>query len=173
MGKLAVIGSGYVGLVTGACLADFGLQVICVDKDQEKIGMLKGGKIPIYEPGLESLVERNQYYKRLEFTDSLKEAVEQCEVLFIAVGTPPGDDGSADLKYVLEAAQDIARNMNGYKVIVDKSTVPVGTGKQVKQVIKEVLAGRGVEYDFDVVANPEFLREGSALYDFPIPTEWY
>jgi len=169
MGKLAVIGSGYVGLVTGACLADFGLQVICVDKDQEKIGMLKGGKIPIYEPGLESLVERNQYYKRLEFTDSLKEAVEQCEVLFIAVGTPPGDDGSADLKYVLEAAQDIARNMNGYKVIVDKSTVPVGTGKQVKQVIKEVLAGRGVKYDFDVVANPEFLREGSALYDFTHP----
>ncbi|RNC28641.1 MAG: UDP-glucose 6-dehydrogenase [Candidatus Dichloromethanomonas elyunquensis] len=169
MGKLAVIGTGYVGLVTGACLADFGLQVICVDNDEKKIKMIQEGKIPIYEPGLDSLVERNTYYKRLEFTSNIKEAVEQSEVIFIAVGTPPADDGSADLKYVLEAAKNIALFMNGYKLIVNKSTVPVGTGQRVKQVIQNVLDARGVNYPFDVVSNPEFLREGSALYDFTHP----
>jgi UDPglucose 6-dehydrogenase len=129
MSKLTVIGSGYVGLVTGACLADFGLHVICVDIDQEKIEMLKKGRIPIYEPGLENLVERTTYYKRLEFTSCLKEAVEQSEVIFIAVGTPPADDGSADLKYVLQAAKDIGLYMSGYKVIVQKSTVPRNRAK--------------------------------------------
>ncbi|NLI91699.1 MAG: UDP-glucose/GDP-mannose dehydrogenase family protein [Peptococcaceae bacterium] len=169
MGKLAVMGSGYVGLVTGACLADFGLQVICVDNDEKKIKMIREGKIPIFEPGLESLVERNTYYKRLEFTDCIKDAVEQSEVIFIAVGTPPADDGSADLKYVLEVAKNIALYMNGYKIIVDKSTVPVGTGQKVKEVIQNTLNQRGVNHEFDIVSNPEFLREGSALYDFTHP----
>lgn len=169
MAKLAVIGTGYVGLVTGACLADFGLQVVCVDKAQDKINKLKEGKIPIYEPGLENLVERNTYYKRLEFTDCLKDAVTASDVVFIAVGTPPADDGSADLKYVLAAARDVALNMNSYKVIVNKSTVPVGTGQKVKEVIRSTLIEQGKDYEFDVVANPEFLREGSALYDFMHP----
>lgn len=169
MHRIGIIGSGYVGLVTGACLADFGMNVICVDVDEEKINQLKEGKIPIYEPGLEQLVERNTYYKRLSFTTDLKEAVHNSDVIFIAAGTPPAEDGSADIAHVLKAAEDIAYHMNEYKVIVDKSTVPVGTGQKVKKTIQSVLKKRNVQIDFDVVSNPEFLREGSAIYDFTHP----
>ena len=169
MNRIAVVGTGYVGLVSGSCLSDFGLNVICVDKDEEKIESLKRGVIPIFEPGLQPIVERNVYYKRLEFTTDLRQAVESCDVIFIAVGTPPADDGSADLTYVEEVARDIARYMNGYKVIVNKSTVPIGTGKKVKEWINEELAKRGASFEFDVVSNPEFLREGSAVHDFTHP----
>lgn len=169
MNRIAVVGTGYVGLVTGTCLSDFGLNVTCVDNDNKKIEKLNSGIIPIYEPGLKPVVERNVYYKRLKFTTDIKKAVEDCDVLFIAVGTPPADDGSADLQYVEEVARDIARNMNGYKVIVDKSTVPIGTGQKVKMWVHEELVKRGVDYKFDVVSNPEFLREGSAIHDFSHP----
>ncbi len=166
---MSVIGSGYVGLVAGTCLADFGLNVICVDNDEYKIEGLKKGILPIYEPGLDNLVKRNMHYKRLHFTTDIKKAVEESEVIFIAVGTPPKDDGSADLKYVLKVAEDIAKYMNGYKVIVDKSTVPIGTGQKVKKVVTDILKERVVDYKFDVVSNPEFLREGSAIHDFTHP----
>src|SRR6056297_927382 len=156
-------------LVAGTCLADFGLNVICVDNDSNKIEGLRNGQIPIYEPGLEPLVERNVYYKRLSFTTDIKQAVEDCEVVFIAVGTPPKDNGSADLQYVLSVASDVGKYMNGYKVVVDKSTVPIGTGQKVKDAISEILQNRGISYDFDVVSNPEFLREGSAIRDFTHP----
>ncbi|MED2036679.1 MULTISPECIES: UDP-glucose dehydrogenase family protein [Bacillus] len=169
MTKIAVVGTGYVGLVSGAILSDFGHTVTCVDVDQNKIENLKNGVIPIYEPGLETVVQKNHYYKRLNFTTDIKEAVENNDVIFIAVGTPPADDGSADLQYVLAVAESIAKYMNGYKVIVDKSTVPVGTGQIVKSTVKEALDKRGIEYDFDVVSNPEFLREGSAVRDFTHP----
>jgi UDPglucose 6-dehydrogenase len=169
MHKIAIVGTGYVGLVTGACLSDFGLNIVCVDNDPKKIEALKNGKIPIYEPGLEPLVERNVYYKRLSFTLDMKAAVEECETIFIAVGTPPAEDGSADLKYVEMVARDIAKHMNGYKVIVDKSTVPIGTGQKVKGWVREELEKRGVSHEFDVVSNPEFLREGSAVHDFSHP----
>lgn len=169
MSKIAVIGTGYVGLVSGTCLSDFGHEITCVDNNIEKINSLKESIIPIYEPGLDDLVKRNAYYKRLSFTTDVKSAVEDNTVIFIAVGTPPSDDGSADLQYVMQVARDIGKYMNGYKVIVDKSTVPVGTGKKVKQVIREVLAERGVDHDFDVVSNPEFLREGAAIQDFTHP----
>ena len=169
MNKIGVVGTGYVGLVTGTCLSDFGLNVICVDNNKEKIDHLHKGIIPIYEPGLEPIVERNIYYKRLEFTTDIKRTVKECNVLFIAVGTPPADDGSADLQYVEAVARDIARYMNGYKVIVDKSTVSIGTGQKVKGWINEELEKRGVSYGFDVVSNPEFLREGSAIHDFTHP----
>jgi UDPglucose 6-dehydrogenase len=169
MRKIAVIGSGYVGLVAGTCLADFGLNVTVVDNNEEKIQDLKEGRIPIYEPGLDDLVERNVYYKRLNFTTDIKEAVEGCEVIFIAVGTPPKEDGSADLQYVLQVATDIGKHMNDYKIIVDKSTVPIGTGQKVKAVVQQQLDKRGLAFDFDVVSNPEFLREGSAIYDFTHP----
>ncbi|MBZ2174084.1 UDP-glucose/GDP-mannose dehydrogenase family protein [Schnuerera sp. xch1] len=169
MYNIAIIGTGYVGLVTGTSLADFGMNVTCVDNNAEKIDMLNSGKIPIYEPALDDLVERNVYYKRLTFTTNIKKAVEESEVIFIAVGTPPQEDGSADLHYVMDVAKDIATYMNGYKVIVDKSTVPVGTGQKVKKTVQNILVGRGVDYEFDVVSNPEFLREGSAIYDFTHP----
>lgn len=169
MNKIAVIGTGYVGLVTGACLADFGMSVTCVDNNKEKIENLINGIMPIYEAGLEDLVIRNCYNKRLFFTEYIKEAVENNKVIFIAVGTPPKDDGSADLSYVIQVAEEIARSMNEYKVIVNKSTVPVGTGKLVKKVVSEILKERGVNYDFDVVSNPEFLREGAAIRDFTHP----
>jgi len=169
MNKIAVIGTGYVGLVSGTCLSDFGLEVTCVDIDSKKIEKLKAGEIPIYEPGLEDLVHRNVYYKRLSFTTDLKKAIEKNTVIFIAVGTPPAEDGSADLKYVMDVANTIGKYMNSYKVIVDKSTVPVGTGQKVKETIKKVLAERGVDYEFDVVSNPEFLREGAAIQDFTHP----
>lgn len=169
MNKIAVVGTGYVGLVSGSCLSDFGLHVTCVDNNLEKIRQLQQGTIPIYEPGLEQIVERNVYYKRLSFTTDIKSAVESCDVIFIAVGTPPADDGSADLQYVEAVARDIARTMNGYKVIVDKSTVPIGTGEKVRAWINEELQARDVSFDFDVVSNPEFLREGSAVHDFSHP----
>lgn len=169
MVKVAVIGTGYVGLVQGACLSDFGLNVICVDKDETKIEKLHQGSIPIYEPGLEQLVERNVYYQRLQFTTDIKTAVEASDVIFIAVGTPPAEDGSADLSYVRAAATEIAQNINGYKVIVNKSTVPIGTGQMVRGLVAGVLRERKVNYEFDVVSNPEFLREGSAVHDFTHP----
>jgi len=169
MSRIAVIGTGYVGLVSGACLADFGNQVTCVDVDQGKIEKLNRGEIPIFEPGLDSVVARTSAAGRLAFTTELPEAVRGAEVIFIAVGTPPAEDGSADLRHVEEAARGIARVMNGYKVIVDKSTVPVGTGRKVMAWIAEELGRRGETFEYDVVSNPEFLREGSAVQDFTHP----
>jgi len=163
--KLAVIGTGYVGLVTGTCFAEMGNNVICVDNNKSKIDGLNKGKIPIWEPGLEDMVHRNVEGSRLAFTTNTKEAVENSDICFIAVGTPPDEDGSADLQYVLAVAKDIASYMNGYKIIVDKSTVPVGTADKVKKTIKEVLNQRGVKHKFDVVSNPEFLKEGDAIND--------
>lgn len=164
--KITVFGSGYVGLVTGACLADVGHEVNCVDVDQRKIENLKVGIIPIFEPGLENMVQNNFQEKRLFFTTDAKNAVENSDVIFIAVGTPPGEDGSADLRYVLAVAKTIGQTMNGYKVIVDKSTVPVGTAEKVQNAIRTELDKRSVSYEFDVCSNPEFLKEGAALEDF-------
>ncbi len=162
--KLAVVGTGYVGLVVGACFAESGNDVICVDKDAAKIRGLQRGRVPIYEPGLEELVRRNRAEKRLVFTTALDRAVRASEVIFIAVGTPPGEDGSADLQHVLEVARDIARAMNGYKVIVNKSTVPVGTAVRVREVIR-----LQTTHPFSVVSNPEFLKQGAAIEDFMKP----
>lgn len=167
--KLAVIGSGYVGLTSGACFADMGNHVICVDSDQRKIAMLLSGEIPIFEPGLESMVLRNVEAGRLSFTTDLGQAVKDSQVLFIAVGTPPEEDGSADLSHVLAAAAEIAQYMDEYKIIVDKSTVPVGTADLVRAKVLEVLNSRAAQIDFDVVSNPEFLKEGAALDDFMKP----
>jgi UDPglucose 6-dehydrogenase len=167
--KLAIIGTGYVGLVSGACFAEMGNEVICVDADVSKVEALEQGRIPIYEPGLEDYVKRNFRDHRLSFTTDLATAVQQSLVCFIAVGTPQDQDGSADLSMVLEVAKDIGRHMNGYKVIVEKSTVPVGTAVQVRRVIREQLAARGEAFEFDVVSNPEFLKEGTALDDFMKP----
>ena len=167
--KITVFGSGYVGLVTGACLADVGNQVMCMDVDQGKIDKLKQGIIPIYEPGLEDMVKDNMAAGRLHFTTDVKEAVDFGLFQFIAVGTPPDEDGSADLRYVLAVAKSIAEHMNDYKIIVDKSTVPVGTADKVKNAVTEVLTTRGESVEFDVVSNPEFLKEGSALDDFMKP----
>ncbi|KFF49719.1 UDP-glucose 6-dehydrogenase [Gammaproteobacteria bacterium MFB021] len=164
--KITVFGTGYVGLVTGACLADVGHSVVCVDIDEDKIARLRRGEIPIYEPGLESMVLRNVEAERLAFTTDAAEAVRHGVLQFIAVGTPPDEDGSADLQYVLAVAATIGRHMEGYKVVVDKSTVPVGTADRVQARIASVLAERGVELAFDVCSNPEFLKEGSALEDF-------
>lgn len=169
MSKIAIIGTGYVGLVSGAVLSDFGHNVICVDIDESKIDNLKKGIIPIYEPSLDKIVKNNYFYKRLDFTTNISYAVENSDILFIAVGTPPASDGSADLKYVLTVAKSIAEYMTDYKIIVDKSTVPVGTGQKVKETIQTILNKRNVEIDFDVVSNPEFLREGSAVQDFTHP----
>ena len=162
--KLAVIGSGYVGLVAGACLAETGNDVVCVDKDEAKIRMLRRGKMPIFEPGLEELVKRNVAEKRLSFTTQLPKAVRASSVIFIAVGTPMGEDGSADLQHVLGVAREIARAMNGYKVIVDKSTVPVGTADKVREIVR-----RETTHPFSVVSNPEFLKQGAAVDDFLKP----
>lgn len=167
--KITVFGSGYVGLVTGACLAEVGNQVLCMDVDQRKIDQLKQGVIPIYEPGLDEMVKDNVAAGRLSFTTDVKQAVDFGLFQFIAVGTPPDEDGSADLKYVLAVAKSIAEHMNDYKIVVDKSTVPVGTADKVKQTVAEALAQRGQSLEFDVVSNPEFLKEGSALDDFMKP----
>lgn len=167
--KITVFGSGYVGLVTGACLADVGNDVLCMDIDENKINKLKQGIIPIYEPGLEDMVKENQAEGRLRFTSDVKEAVEHGLFQFIAVGTPPDEDGSADLQYVLAVAKSIGEHMNEYKVVVDKSTVPVGTADKVKMTIQETLDKAGSNLEFDVVSNPEFLKEGAALEDFTKP----
>ncbi len=167
--KIGVVGSGYVGLVAGACLADFGHEVICMDIDEKKIEELKKGILPIYEPGLDDIVERNYRYKRLNFTVDIEHTVKNCDILFIAVGTPPKDDGSADLQYVLSVADNIGKYIDRYKVVVDKSTVPVGTGRLVKKTISEKIAQRSLAIDFDVVSNPEFLREGKSVHDFTHP----
>ncbi len=163
---IGIIGTGYVGLVTGACFAEFGLFVTCVDKDEKKIKSLKKGNVPFYEPGLDELVKRNIAQDRLNFTTKIRKAVENSLVIFIAVGTPRRGDGSADMKYVEEVAREIAINMNDYKVIVTKSTVPVGTGEKIKEIISSNLEKK---IDFDIVSNPEFLREGSAIEDFMRP----
>jgi UDPglucose 6-dehydrogenase len=162
--KIAVIGTGYVGLVAGACLAENGNEVICVDKDAAKVRSLQRGRIPIYEPGLEELVRRNRAEKRLTFTTDLTKGVRASQIIFIAVGTPTGEDGSADLRHVLEVARQIGKSMNGYKVIVDKSTVPVGTSEKVREVVK-----KETSQPFSVVSNPEFLKQGAAIEDFMKP----
>jgi UDPglucose 6-dehydrogenase len=163
---IAVIGTGYVGLVTGACFAEFGVDVICVDIDSEKISRLLAGEMPIYEPGLEQLVTKNTQSGRLRFTTDLKQAVEQSLVIFLAVGTPPKSDGSPDLSFVEAAARSVADHMNGYKVIVTKSTVPIGTGEVLRKLIREQLKS---DLNFGIVSNPEFLREGAAINDFMRP----
>ena len=167
--KIAVVGTGYVGLVTGTCFAEVGIDVTCIDIDQKKIDNLHHGILPIYEPGLEEMVSRNVKAGRLHFSTSLAESIKGADVAFIAVGTPPGEDGSADLKYVLAVARGIGENMNSYGVIVTKSTVPVGTAAKVRAEIEGALAKRGENIEFDVASNPEFLKEGAAIDDFLKP----
>ena len=167
--KIAIVGTGYVGLVTGTCFAEMGTEVFCVDVNTEKSEKIKKGIIPIYEPGLEDMVHRNQQAGRLHFTTDLTECLDEVEVLFSAVGTPPDEDGSADLKYVLEVARTVGRNMKKHILVVTKSTVPVGTAKKVRRAIQEELDKRGVEIEFDVASNPEFLKEGAAISDFMSP----
>ena len=167
--KISIFGTGYVGLVSGACLAEVGHHVVCMDKDHIKIEKLNSGIVPIWEPGLEALIERNVKTGRLKFTNDAANTVQHGEVQFIAVGTPPDEDGSADLRYVLEVAEEISRNMMEYKVIVNKSTVPVGTGSQTKACVTQILNERGVNIPFDIVSNPEFLKEGAAVNDFLKP----
>ena len=162
---ILVIGTGYVGLVTGACFSEMGHKVTCLDIDKEKIEKLKNGIIPIYEPGLEEVVKRNVRENRLSFTTDYKEGIQGAEVCFLAVPTPSGDDGSCDLSYVKTAAQEIAKYIENYKVIVNKSTVPVGTGYKVKEIIKGFIKKEGKNIDFDIVSNPEFLKEGTAVSD--------
>ena len=167
--KITIVGTGYVGLVSGTCFAETGVDVTCVDVDETKINMLNNGQIPIYEPGLTEMVQRNHEKKRLHFTTSLKDSLEEREVVFIAVGTPPDEDGSADLQYVLGVAREIGRYMNDYIIIADKSTVPVGTGEKVRAAVQEELDKRGSDLTFDIVSNPEFLKEGQAINDFLKP----
>jgi len=167
--KVTVFGSGYVGLVTGACLADVGNDVLCVDVDAGKIERLKQGILPIHEPGLDDIIKRVMKLGRIDFTTDMARAVAHAEMQFIAVGTPPDEDGSADLRYVLSVAKTIAEHMAGPKIIVDKSTVPVGTGDKVSAQIQAILAQRNSTLDFHVVSNPEFLKEGAAIEDFMKP----
>jgi UDPglucose 6-dehydrogenase len=167
--KIAVVGTGYVGLVTGTCFAEVGIDVTCIDIDQKKIDNLHQGILPIYEPGLEEMVSRNVRAGRLKFSTSLAESMKEADVAFIAVGTPPGEDGSADLKYVLAVARGIGENMEDYCVVVTKSTVPVGTAAKVQAELEGALAKRGASFDFDVASNPEFLKEGAAIDDFLKP----
>jgi UDPglucose 6-dehydrogenase len=167
--KIAIVGTGYVGLVTGTCFAETGVDVVCVDIDENKVENLKKGQIPIYEPGLEPMVIRNHEKGRLSFVTSLKDAIEDCSAVFIAVGTPPDEDGSADLQYVLAVARDIGKYMNDYLVAVTKSTVPILTSTKVKDAIQEELNKRNIKIEFDVASNPEFLKEGSAVDDFLKP----
>lgn len=164
--RIGIIGTGYVGLVTGVCLSDFGWQVTCADVNENIVSKLNRGETTIYEPGLDDLLSRNVYYKRIDFTTSISKLVSDCNVIFISVGTPQNDDGSADLSNVYEAARQIGSLMNEYKIIVDKSTVPVGTGSKVKKIIQDELENRGLSVNFDIVSNPEFLRQGSAIQDF-------
>ena len=164
--KITIIGTGYVGLVSGTCFAEFGVEVVCVDKDTKKINNLKKGIIPIFEPGLDELVKKNVQAKRLSFETDIGNSIDRSDAIFIAVGTPSRKfDGHADLSYVFNAAEDIAKKLNHYAVIVNKSTVPIGTGKKVYNIIKEI----NPELDFEVASNPEFLREGSAIDDFMRP----
>ena len=167
--NIAIVGTGYVGLVSGTCFAEMGAHVTCVDVDERKIEKLKNGIMPIYEPGLEELVKRNVDFERLMFTTDLTEVLDDVEVVFSAVGTPPDEDGSADLKYVLAVARQFGQHINKYTILVTKSTVPVGTAKKVKTVIQEELDKRGVSVPFDVASNPEFLKEGAAIKDFMSP----
>ena len=167
--KIAIVGTGYVGLVTGTCFAEMGTEVFCVDVDKVKIENLKKGIVPIYEPGLDEMVARNSQAGRLHFMTDLKECLNEVEVLFCAVGTPPDEDGSADLKYVLEVARTVGRYMNKYILVVTKSTVPVGTAQKIKKAIKEEQALRDVSIEFDIASNPEFLKEGAAIKDFMSP----
>ena len=167
--KIAIVGTGYVGLVSGACFAEMGADVTCIDVDKRKIEMLRSGQIPIYEPGLEELVARNVADGRLRFSTELGECLDDVEIVFSAVGTPPDEDGSADLRYVLEVAREFGRKINRYTLLVTKSTVPVGTAQKVKEAVSEELAARGVEVEFDVASNPEFLKEGDAIDDFMKP----
>ena len=167
--NIAIVGTGYVGLVSGACFAEMGANVICVDVNQEKISALQNGRIPIYEPGLEEMVLRNSKEGRLRFTTDIITCLDNVEIVFSAVGTPPDEDGSADLKYVLEVARSVGRNMNKYLVLVTKSTVPVGTAMRIKVAILDELDRRGVQIPFDVASNPEFLKEGAAVNDFMSP----
>lgn len=167
--KIAVIGTGYVGLVTGTCFAEVGIEVVCIDVDQKKIDNLKKGIMPIYEPGLEEMVLRNMEKERIKFSTNLAESIKGCEVAFIAVGTPPGEDGSADLKYVLAVAREIGQNIDEFCVVVTKSTVPVGTAEKVKNAVQGELTKRNSELTFAVASNPEFLKEGAAIDDFLKP----
>jgi UDPglucose 6-dehydrogenase len=167
--KIAIVGTGYVGLVTGTCFADMGIDVTCIDIDKEKISKLSEGIIPIYEPGLENLVKKNHQAGRLHFSTDLTSVLDDVEVVFSAVGTPPDEDGSADLKYVLDVARTIGQNLNHYALVVTKSTVPVGTAQKVRQTIADELQKRGVDIEFDVASNPEFLKEGAAIKDFMSP----
>lgn len=167
--NIAIVGTGYVGLVTGACFADTGVNVTCVDVDENKVEALKQGRVPIYEPGLDELVAKNYKAGRLKFTTSLEEVLNSKDVVFCAVGTPPDEDGSADLKYVLQVARTIGQHLNKYLVVVTKSTVPVGTASKIRNAINEELAKRGADVEFDVASNPEFLKEGSAIKDFMSP----
>ncbi|MCO6359514.1 UDP-glucose dehydrogenase family protein [Roseivirga pacifica] len=167
--KITIVGTGYVGLVTGTCFSEVGIDVTCIDIDQKKIEGLKEGVMPIYEPGLEDMVKRNYEKDRLHFSTKLADSVKDSEAAFIAVGTPPGEDGSADLKYVLAVAREIGQNMENYIVVVTKSTVPVGTAQKVKNAVQEELDKRGVNIPFDVASNPEFLKEGAAIQDFLKP----
>ena len=167
--NIAIVGTGYVGLVTGTCFAEMGVDVTCVDVDAAKIEALRHGQIPIYEPGLEEMVLRNVEAGRLHFTTELTSCLQDVEVVFSAVGTPPDEDGAADLRYVLEVARTFGQHINRYTILVTKSTVPVGTAQRVKEVIQEELARRGVAVPFDVASNPEFLKEGAAIRDFMSP----
>lgn len=167
--KITIVGTGYVGLVSGTCFAETGINVNCVDIDEKKISNLKKGIMPIYEPGLEKMVQRNADKNRLNFTTDLGSTLDGCEVVFSAVGTPPDEDGSADLKYVMEVASEVGKHMNDYLVFVTKSTVPIGTAKKVKKVIQDELAKRNLDIKFDISSNPEFLKEGSAIDDFMRP----
>jgi UDPglucose 6-dehydrogenase len=167
--KIAIIGTGYVGLVSGTCFAETGITVNCVDIDEKKIENLNNGIIPIYEPGLESMIKTNVEKKRLFFSTSLEESIVDCDAVFIAVGTPPDEDGSADLQYVLAVARDIGKYMTDYLVVVDKSTVPIGTAEKVRKEVKKELDRRNSTIDFDVASNPEFLKEGAAISDFLKP----
>lgn len=167
--NIAIVGTGYVGLVSGTCFAEMGVNVTCVDIDSKKIERLRNGEIPIYEPGLEEMVKRNRSAGRLHFSTDLSEVLDKVAVVFSAVGTPPDEDGSADLSYVLDVARTFGRNINRYTILVTKSTVPVGTAALVKEAVRKELADRGVEVEFDVASNPEFLKEGAAIKDFMMP----